>query len=687
MNILIPDSWLRDFLKTKATPQQIKECLSLCGPSVERIHQAGDETVYDIEITTNRVDCMSVNGIAREAAVILPQFSINATYIPPKLPSKDSIEGSHPLGIIIKNDPLLCRRICAVKLENVVLAESPIWLKARLELAGQRSLNNIIDITNYVMWELGHQCHAFDYDRLREKTLIVRKANKGEHLITLDGKKHILHGGEIIFDDGTGEIIDLPGIMGTENTVVTNQTKNVLLFIENSDPSAIRSASMELSIRSQAAIINEKGPDPESASMAIIHGALLAQKIAHATIASKFMDIYPSPRKPKVVTLLQQRLNTYINFPFPKDRVKQILSTLGCHVTVKEDADETKRTYHIIPPSWRTDDICIPEDTIEEISRIYGYHAISNKLPDGETPLVFASQELLWEEEMKIRLRDWGYTELYTYSMISEKLMEIFGLDKKKTYKIANPLSGEWVYLRPTLWPGMLTAIKDNLHLRQNLSFFELGMRYEKSKNGTPIEYPSLTVTLTGTMFRQAKGLAESIFSLFGIKDYGKGIKISSKHPQWHTDTFLSFGSFGSVSIVHPELLEKIGIHLPITILDLQFNLLVQNAHPIMSYKEIPKFPPIIEDLTFLLPKGIDVHAINDIFVHIGGKDPSGNNFIQSTCSEPFISSHDPNTEKRTFHITYQDTTKTLRGDEIRPFREKIIQTAIREFSAQFKTS
>ncbi len=238
MNILIPDSWLRDYLKTKATPKQIKDCLSLCGPSVERIYTVNGETVYDIEITTNRVDAYSVRGIAREAAVILPQFGIDA-----KMLSVDSVDlkgreyrKAHPLDISIDNTHGFCGRILAMKLGSVRIGQSPKWMQRRLQLVGQRPINNLIDITNYVMWEIGHPVHAFDYDRLTQKKIIVREAKKGEHAVTLDNIHHTFMGGELIFDDGKGEIIDIPGIMGTANTVVTDGTKNVLLFHRKHGP-------------------------------------------------------------------------------------------------------------------------------------------------------------------------------------------------------------------------------------------------------------------------------------------------------------------------------------------------------------------------------------------------------------------------------------------------------------------
>ena len=660
MNILIPDSWLRDFVKTKATPVQLKEYLSLCGPSVERVNVVHKETVYDVEVTTNRIDSMSVTGIAREAAAILPEFTIDALYISPKIPDVASIQGAKPLGITIKNNPNLCYRILAIKLENITLGQSPKWLKDRLELVGQRPLNNIIDITNYVMWEMGHPIHAFDYDRLTNKKIIVREAKKGERLTTLDNKTHVLNGGEIIFDDGAGKIIDLPGIMGTENTVITEKTKNVLLWIENADPSKIRYASMGLAIRSQAAVLNEKGPDPALALQTLLRATMLAKEIAGAKVASKLVDIYPNPQIRKTVTLEQKKLDTYLGFPFPKLRTKRILETLGCQLTIKENRDESKRVYSVLPPTWRANDIQIPEDVIEEIARIYGYHNVASKLPDKEPPVVSPEKSLLWDEEIKVRLRDWGYTEIYAYSMISQKLMDAFHLDKKKAYKISNPLSEEWVYMRPSLVPSMLTVIKENLNYKKDLQLFELSMRYEYRENNLPIEKPSLLIAWTGNKLREAKGLAESILSLFGITDYD------------HLNAQL--GKYGSIHTVQPELLVAMGIKDQITLLDLQFDLLVQHANPIRTYKPIPKYPPIVEDLSFTIVPGTSVVAMME-------KLQKQHALIQSIA---LLDSYNNN---RTFRITYLNPDKTLTADDVKPISEKLISLAEKEFGATFKTA
>jgi len=260
MNILVPDSWLREFLITKATPDQIKEYLSLCGPSVERMHKEDGEVIYDIEVTGNRPDSMSILGIAREAAAILPRFGIAAKLINDpydiKVKSqKSKVKSEKKLHII--TDPVLNPRWTSVIIDNVNVVPSPAWLKKQLEATGIRSLNTIVDVTNYIMRAYGQPVHAFDYDQVLPKngvpTMILRASTKGERVITLDGKTHNLPGDDIVIEDGSGRLIDLCGIMGAQNSSVKSSTKTIVLFMQTYEPTHIRKTSMSLTHRTEAA--------------------------------------------------------------------------------------------------------------------------------------------------------------------------------------------------------------------------------------------------------------------------------------------------------------------------------------------------------------------------------------------------------------------------------------------------
>ena len=310
MNIKILDNWLREYLKTSATQKKIAEKLSLTSVSIERIENFKDDFVYDIEVTTNRPDLMSVVGIAQEAATVLPQSGIDATFVKPKL----ALPNVHPKDspeLHLKFDEKLVNRISAVIME-IKIKDSPQYIKDRLEASGIRSLNNVIDVTNYVMREIGHPTHVFDYDRLSNHTLNIRESKKGEKLKTLDEKEYTLTGGDIVADNGNGEIVDLISIMGTANSVVTNSTKRILFFIDNVEPTHLRKTSMELGIRTEAVILNEKGINPELASDALARGIELFQKLADGKIVSEIYDIYPKKPKETVISVSKEKINSVI---------------------------------------------------------------------------------------------------------------------------------------------------------------------------------------------------------------------------------------------------------------------------------------------------------------------------------------------------------------------------------------
>ena len=666
MNILIPDSWLREYLKTKATPKQIKEYLSLCGPSVERIHETKGEPVYDIEITTNRPDAMSIAGVAREAAAILPRFGIQAKLIgdPYKFSfSKHRYDG--PKKLSITTDAKLNPRFMAIVFENVKIGPSPAWLVKKLEQTGIRSINTVVDITNYLMHAYGQPAHVFDYDAISKQTMILRASKKGEKITTLDGKTHTLPGDDIVIEDGSGRLIDLCGIMGGQKSAVKETTTNVVLFLQTYDPVHIRKTSMALAHRTEAATLFEKGTDSELVMPVMIAGMKLMEQLAGGKTASKLYDIYPKPYKPMTVSCRREKIDAYLGRQLSEKIIKDILVSLGFATNI------TKAEVSVLVPSFRQD-VAIDVDIIEEIARMYGYHTIATKLPDSEPPVVTPDPVLTWEEEIKIRLRDWGFTELYTYSMISEKLMDTFGLDKTKAYKIINPLSEEWVYMRPNLLPSILAIIEQNLHTQDTLALFELSMIYQYRHENLPEEIPMLVVAGTGRAFFAAKGVAQAIFDIFGIP-FPKATKTTPSE-FYDSYRFLALGEYGSVGEIRMDLLDRLGIKKPVTLLELDFSKLVSHAKKEKSYQPIPKYPELVEDLSFVVPPDTHVGPMMDMIKTVSY-------LIHN------VTLLDVHENSRTFHMTYLDPKRNLTNEDILPIRKKITSLVEKKFSATIKGS
>lgn len=670
MNILVPDSWLRDYVKTEATPKQLKEYLSLCGPSIERIHSVNGEIVYDIEITGNRPDAMSIMGVAREASVILPRFGINATLIgdPYRNTQINKSIDLHTnktklLELHITTDPHLNPRWTSIVFDTVNIAPSPDWLSKRLALVGVRSLNNVIDITNYLMHAYGQPAHVFDYDRISGHTMKLRTSKKGEQITTLDGKMHTLLGGDIVIEDGEGTLIDLCGIMGGENSAITDKTKRVVLFLQTYNPAHIRNTTMNLAHRTEAASLFEKGTDAELVLPVFFEGISLMQTLTGGKPASSITDIFPSPYVAPIVTVSRHKADAYIGTPLSSKEIKQILTKLGCIVNIN-DIDIT-----IQPPSYRRD-IAIDVDVIEELARIYGYHTINGVLPTGEPPMTFEEPILGWEQKLKSRLRDWGYTETYTYSMIAKETLDLFHISDKEIYQITNPISSDWVYMRPTLLPSMLLCMKQNMSLDTDLRLFELSMTYAYRRNNLPNEESTLIVALSGNRYGKIKGIAEAIFTIFGIP-FPQTTEPANGYYQ--SNRSLRLGHVGQIGEIDSTLLSTLGIYKSITVLELSIDQLVKHANTSHTYTSIPKHPASYEDMAFTVP---DRSFVAPMIASLKTVHPLITN----------VTLFDSFKDVRTFHITYQSDTKNLTSEDITPIREKIISSMKKHFNATLKT-
>ena len=478
MNISIPHSWLKDYLTTDAAPAKIAECLSLCGPSVEKLTKKGDDWIYDIEVTSNRVDLMSVLGIAREAAAILPQFGFQANLIGPTR-SNLEVDQTRSFPLKVKVDQKLCPRFAAAVIGDVTIKPSPAKIKDRLEKAGIRSINNVVDISNYLMRAYGQPVHTFDFDKIKAK-MTLRLSRKGESLTTLDGKTFTLPGGDIVIEDAGKRLIDLCGIMGGLNSAVDNQTKNILLFVQTYSAAPIRRTSMILGQRSEAAQIFEKQPDPEQVLPVLLAGIQLFKEWAGGTQSSKIIDLYPHPYKPKTVSAPLQLIKERLGVDISQPEVDKILKSLGF---------DNNRV-----PSWRAKDINNAEDIVEEVARIYGYHKLPSQLMATPIPTNYPETNFYLEQQIKQWLVGWGLIEIYTNSLVSQNL--------PGQLKIKNALSSDWQYLRNSLVPSHT----------QNFEAFEIANTYHPRPGKLPEE--RLQLIISGFKdFTKLKGIVDALFA------------------------------------------------------------------------------------------------------------------------------------------------------------------------------
>lgn len=651
MNIKILDSWLREHLDTKANASKIGEILSLKSVSVERLEKVGNDFLYDIEITTNRPDLMSVVGLAREAAVALSTEGIPAKFVEGTLPKIKTSSEKFPVKIT--NDPKLVSRVMAVSL-SVDLGKSPQLIKDRLEATDIRSLNNVVDVTNYIMREIGHPAHVFDLDRLSPE-MIIRSAKKGEKIITLDKKEYVLNGYEIVADNGNGEIIDLLGIMGTQNSVVTDNTKNILLFLDNNDLHTIRKTSMSLGIRTEAAVLNEKGIDPEIMKKTLYRGVQLLEQIAGGVVTSEIIDIYPGKKKVNTITVSFEKINQVIGVPVTEKQIVEILT--GLDFTVKHGKD----AITVTPPSARATDIQIPEDVIEEIARMYGYHKLPSVLPPSFSlePYNLLQNRFFWENKVKNVLCDWGYSEVYTQSLVSEDMLEI---PATEAVILANPLTTDMTYMRTTLTPGLLDAARNNAHVLKNadsIKLFELSNVYHKQKKALPMEVLMLSLVLKKekASFYTVKGIVTGLFHILGIKQYefkmlddgGAGAQISIKSEK-----------IGTIEVIDTTTVTY----------ELNFEILLKHIVTKKTYVPINKFPPAVEDLRIEVQPSIEYEKICDVI----------KNASKLVVDIQLIDTYE---DKKTFRITYQSKEKNLTTADIIDTREKIVTSLKKELNAE----
>ncbi|MCL5746831.1 MAG: phenylalanine--tRNA ligase subunit beta [Patescibacteria group bacterium] len=649
MNIKILDSWLRDYIKTPAKPKEIAEMLSTTSVSVEKVEKHGDDFTYDIEITTNRPDLMSVLGLARETAAVLNQYGIEAKFIPLKLekPQAPKID-----LIKVVNNPRLVNRICAIVME-VKVKESPGYLKERLETSDIRSLNNLIDITNYVMRTIGHPAHVFDFDRLNTKNLTIREAEKGERVITLDSKEHILYGGEIVAVNDRNEIVDLLGIMGLKNSVVTENTKRILFFIDNNEKSHIRKASMSLGIRTDAAVINEKNLDPELASEALLYGIKLYEQLAEGKIISEIIDIYPNKQKAKEILVSEEKINKVIGVKIPLKQSSQILSGLGFENIILESKLKVR------VPSFRASDIEIEEDIIEEIARIFGYSNIPSKIPPLSSQLVvnpFANT-FYWEKRVKEALKYWGFTETYTYSFVSEDLLEG---PIKEAVAIQNPLTEDFAYMRLTLVPSLLKVLSENKKT-ENIKIFELSKIYKRQENELPQEQSALSGVIKNekTDFYEIKGLLEQLLNDLGIKN---SVFKNSEKGGLGASVYIGKEYLGEIEVLDNRLID----------FELNFEIILKHANLKKEYKPLSKFPPIVEDISVIVSDAIKTQ---DILEEIKKQSEL---ISEVTLKDRF-------NDSRTFHIIYLHPQRNLTNDEISKIRQTITASLKSAFNASIK--
>jgi len=665
MDIKLPDSTLRKYLSTKASPEKIMEALTLCGPSVDRLNQVENDYVYEIEAITNRVDTASAFGFAREASAILPLFGIPAKLInsPYDIKSTDLLErktNKLPLEIKILDQDLVSH-LSAIVLDNIVVGPSPKEIASQITISGSRPINNLVDVTNYLTLCFGQPVHIFDYDKIGGHKMILRTSKPSEKVQTLDGRNHELLGGDIVIEDGDGRLIDLCGIMGGKLSEVDENTKRAVLFVQTYQPKKIRRTSLYTQERTLAAQIFEKNPDSKLVVPTLIEGVRLLNLYANARVAGDSIDIYTAKPEPKTLKLDLKWLNNLIGIKFDVVTVISILKDLGFDISKKTDLQ-----LEVKVPTWRLHDISIPEDLAEEVARVYGYFRLEGKLPLVPN-LSYSTNSLLnWEYLAKKYLADIGFTEIFNYSLISQDLYQKSGISSDHSISLKNPLTIEFEHMRRSLIPSLLMDLENNQgKIDLPMRIFELSNIYianEHAADKLPEERSILALGTQGLDFRTSKGYLEALFKQLHLKninftshDDNLGPWQKNQTAQIYSDNHF-LGMFGPI-----KTLVKANFNLKgeVYLANLDFQTIANLSNTESIYNPISEFPDFIEDIT------IESKLYISELIQLIKQE---NSLITKVIyKESFQNRH-------TFTIHFNDSTKNLSQDEVNVLKTKLLK-------------
>lgn len=659
MDIILTDTALRRFLKSSVDNQNLSEKISLCGPTFDRVKKVEGDTLYEIEIITNRIDVASALGVAREAAAILPQFDISATLVNDPYLARPVFPGNLPKHFHFELDPGLAVRFTAISLERVTIKPSPASVQKFLNNSGQRPLNNCIDITNELTLLYGLPSHIFDLDKLAAQHLRVRESRPGEKIITLDNKENLLTGGDIVIEDGSGRLVDLCGVMGGQVAEVDEHTKNILLIVPVYTPSKIRHTSLSVQKRTLAAQIYEKGPDPELC-LAVTEIALqLFKERAGAIISSSLYDYYPKPWISKNISLDFNWLNTLVGVELSSKKIADILHALGFKTS------PIKNGLLCTIPSWRHQDINLQEDLLEEVARVYGYFRLPAVLPCVNLLPELNNRLLQTEIKAKKYLSAIGFHEIYNSSLVSANLLNQTEQDPKANLKLKNALSADFEYLRTALVPSLLENQKHNQgKIDGPVDIYELANCYlPEPKKELPREVSHLGLVSTGT-FLETKGKLEALFNHLHLQKLS--FKPAATSPAYFdtastVEVLLAGQKVGLLGLINPLTLRNLGLHQALTAVDLNLVDLVTFLTP-ATYRPLSEYPSVLEDITLSSDKllGEVIRIIEN-----SSKLITGVRYLQSYQN------------KHSFRVTFTDPTKNLDQSRVNALKE-IIQERFR---------
>ena len=631
----------------------------------DAVHYLGlDDTVFEYEITNNRVDCYSIIGIAREAAA-----TFRKPFTPPVVTETGNAEDINDYVKVDVEATDLCSRYTARLVKNIKLAPSPKWMQRRLASAGIRPINNIVDITNYVMEEYGQPMHAYDYDTLAGGKIVVRRAKDGEKFMTLDGQERTLDSDMLMICDGE-KAVGLAGIMGGENSKITDDVKTMLFEAATFDGTNIRKATKRLGLRTDASGKFEKGLDPENALAAMNRACQLIEELGAGEIVGGVVDVYPNKKE-------------RVRVPFEPERINALLGTnvsveemLGYFKMLELDYDEAKQ--ELIIPTFRQD-LLRTADIAEEVARFFGYANIPTTLPHGASTMGKISFKQRVEDVAGEIAQFCGFSQAMTYSFESPKVFDKLKLaadaEERKTVVISNPLGEDFSIMRTLPLNGMLNSLATNYNRRnKDVKLYELAKVYVPVEGeDLPDERVQFTLGFYGDGdFFTMKGVVEEFLEKIGMSarpEYDPEAGKTFLHPGRQAEILYKDTVIGYLGEVHPDVADTYGLgdRTYVAVLDLPE--ILPFASFDRKYEGIAKFPAVTRDISMVMPKTVLVGEVEKIIEKRGGKLLEKYNLFDiyegAQIKEGFKSV--------AYTISFRAKDRTLEDKDIQPIMEKIL--------------
>jgi phenylalanyl-tRNA synthetase beta chain len=689
--MLISYNWLRELTGTASNPQQLRARLTMVGLAIDAVEELNGDAVLDVEVPSNRPDCLSHVGIAREVSVIEKSKVQSPKSKVPKTEGKTA-----DYAAVEIKDPDLCYRYAGRIVRGVKIGPSPEWLARRLAEIGQRPINNVADITNYVLHELGQPLHAFDLEKLTEHRIVVRRATAGEKLRTLDGIQRALDKEVLVIADAK-EPVALAGIMGGLESEISGTTKDVLIESAYFNPDFVRRTARKLGMDTEASRRFERGADCENVLTAQTRCIELICEIAGGLATVDAIDVYPNPLPARVVDFRPARVKSLTSLKVETAEMARILLALGF---VQKEGRANEALAFVVP-SWRVD-VGIEEDLVEEIARHTGYDKMASELPPSNMSGEYQPAEMK-RRALRRALTDLGFDEAINFSFIDvahdeplEMVPTLAGAGNTGFVTLENPILEDAPRMRASLLPGLLASVRNNLnHGTRDVRLFEIGRIFATSEVGElPYERDALGLIATGSALEEGSAQASKEIDFYDVKGAleaaADAMKLGSLSFSSATVKHLREGQAARVILRDGTVIGSIGrlseiiagsykFRQPVYVAELDLTALLDSEQRTVQYKPLPRYPSVVRDVTLLVRRDISFSVLLEAVDSERVSDHSGTTLVGT-----YEGKNIPEDKRSvTLRIEYRSDEKTLRDDEVEQRHRELIDSLLQKFDAE----